>query len=344
MTTMSTASTAADTRDLVGTLVRPAMADALGRLDPGTRRMCAYHLGFTDVDGRAAGGSGKGVRPELVLLSARAVGGSASQAVPAAVAVELVHNFSLVHDDVMDGDAERRHRPTVWAAFGRSEAILAGDDLLALAAEILAESASGASTWAIRCLMAATRRLVAGQLADVGFETRADVSLGECLQMARDKTGALLACAASIGAVLADGPAAVSLGLAAYGEHLGLAYQLDDDLLGIWGDPAVTGKPVRSDLRAGKKSLPVVAALGSGAPAAHRLAELYLRPGAEDPDEALLEELAGLVEQAGGRRWAAAEAESELARARSCLDGLGLEPHVRRELADLADRLCRRDH
>src|SRR5579871_1237403 len=286
-------------RDLVG----PAMEAAIGRLTPDVRAVAAYHLGLADAAGNPTGnGSGKALRPALAVLSARAAGAPAERGVPAAVAVELVHNFSLLHDDIMDGDTERRHRPTAWTVFGVGPAILAGDTLLALSQDILLEDPSARGPWAARCLSAAVQRLISGQGADLAFEKRDDVTLAECLDMAGDKTAALMACACSIGAVHLGAPPALAMGLASFGAHVGLAFQLTDDLLGIWGAPEVTGKPVRADLRARKKSLPVVAALTSGTPAATELAGI-LASEAELTEEELIH-AADLVVAAGGRQWA----------------------------------------
>lgn len=322
-------------------LVDPAMREAVDRLDSDVRLVAGYHLGYWDADGRPANGAGKGLRAALALLSAAAAGDPDS-GVPAAVAVELVHGFSLLHDDVMDGDRERRHRPTAWAVFGAPAAILAGDAMVTLATEVLADASSPNRIWAIRCLTTTTRRLVAGQAADVAFERRDEVSLDECLEMARDKTGALLSCAASLGAVLADGPPELVLQLREYGGHLGLAFQLIDDMLGIWGDPRTTGKPVLSDLRARKKTLPVVAALTAGKPSSARLRELYLRPEPLTGDE--LRRAAQLVEEAGGRAWANAESSRQLAAALGRLDELDLPAEVRTEFAELARFVTGRDH
>src|SRR6204780_824203 len=261
-------------RDLVG----PATEAALNRLSPRVRRVAAYHYGLADADGNPVRvGSGKALRPALALLSARAAGVSAERGVMAAVSVELVHNFSLLHDDIMDGDTERRHRPTAWTVFGVGAAILAGDALLCLAQDILLADQAPQGVWAARCLSAAVHRLIAGQGADLAFERRDDVSLDECLQMAGDKTAALMACACSIGAIGVGAPAELAMGLAGFGAHVGLAFQLTDDLLGIWGAPEMTGKPVRADLRARKKSLPVVAALTGGTPEAAELKALLAR-------------------------------------------------------------------
>ena len=326
-------------------LVDQALRSGLQRLDPRSHFLCAYHLGFVDDQGRPDRAGGKGVRGRLALLSARATGAPVQVGLPAAVAVELVHNFSLLHDDLMDGDAIRRHRPAVWARFGTAEAILAGDAMLSLATELLAEAPGPTVCWALRCLSATTRRLIAGQTRDLAFEGRADVALDACAAMADDKTGSLLSCAASLGAVLADGPADLALALADYGTHLGLAFQLNDDLLGIWGNPQVTGKPVLADLRANKMSLPVVAALRSEKPAAARLAGRYPRPpDAPALDDDALYEVADLVEAAGGRAWVIEAAARELKTALGALHGHAIPGPVEAELVrlghDLAGREC----
>jgi geranylgeranyl diphosphate synthase type I len=335
-------------RDLVG----PALAAAVTRLSPDVRRVAAYHLGLAVADvglagadglppqAAASGGTGKALRPALALLSARAARAAPERGVPAAVAVELVHNFSLLHDDIMDGDTERRHRPTAWTVFGVGPAILAGDAMLALAQEILLEDTAPQGLWAARCLSAAVQRLIAGQGADLAFEHREQVPLTECLAMAGDKTAALMACACSIGAIHVGAPPELAMGLAGFGAHAGLAFQLTDDLLGIWGAPEVTGKPVRSDLRARKKSLPVVAALTAGNDAADRLAALLRRPGQLSEED--LDLAAGLVEEAGGKSWAEAEAASQLAAAHECLGSTAMPDNVRAEFAGIAEFITTR--
>jgi geranylgeranyl diphosphate synthase type I len=323
-------------RDLVG----PALAASIDRLTPEVRAVAAYHLGMTDADGRPAGSGGKALRPALALLSARAAGAPPRRGVPAAVAVELVHNFSLLHDDIMDGDVERRHRPTAWKVYGVGPAILAGDALLALAQDILLEESGPQGAWAARCLSAAVLRLIAGQGADLAFEKRDDVTLGECLTMAGDKTAALMACACSIGAVYLGAPPALAMGLAGFGAHAGLAFQLTDDLLGIWGTPEITGKPVRSDLRTRKKSLPVVAALSSGTDQGRQLGELLGRPEPLTEEDLVL--AAKLVEEADGKRWAEAETDSQLAEAERCLAETGMPDDVRAEFSAIAQFITTR--
>ena len=331
MTTAMPAGVAA-ARDLVG----PAVGGWLERLSPDVKIVAAYHLGFVDADGAPIGDQqgGKALRPALALLSARAAGAPAERGVAAAAAVEFVHNFSLLHDDIMDGDTERRHRPTAWTVFGVGAAILAGDALLCLAQDILLADQAPQGVWAARCLSAAVHRLIAGQGADLAFERRDNVTLDECLQMAGDKTAALMACACSIGAIGVGAPAELAMGLAGFGAHAGLAFQLTDDLLGIWGAPEVTGKPVRADLRARKKSLPVVAALTGGTPAGQELAEILARPDALSEED--LRHAAELVEAAGGRAWAESEADSQLAAATTCLNETQMPDDVRGEFAAIA--------
>ena len=220
-------------RELVG----PSLRAALGRLHPEVRRVAQYHLGFADAQGQPVeGDGGKALRPTLAVLSAEAVGAPAPIAVPGAVAVELIHDFSLLHDDVMDADRERRHRPTAWALFGQAAAIIAGDALtVAAQQEILGPEPTPARVRACIALSEATQRMIAGQALDLAFESRPDVSVAECLEMMAGKTGALLSCACALGAVLADAADRVVAALAAFGAELGLAFQAIDDLLGIWG-------------------------------------------------------------------------------------------------------------
>ncbi|AKG42014.1 XiaK protein [Streptomyces xiamenensis] len=309
-------------------LLEPALRDTVGsRLNPEMRRIAQYHLGWADADGRPTGSwGGKLVRPTLSLLSARAAGGIAADGIAAAVAIELVHNFSLLHDDIMDGDATRRGRATAWTVFGVPHAILAGDAMVTAATSALLDAPHPGARAATASLMTATQRMISGQASDVAFERREDVPLAECVRMAGDKTGALLGCACSLGAELVGAEPVLVDRLAAFGEHIGLAFQLIDDLLGIWGDPERTGKQVGADLRVRKKSLPVVAALN--ADRTEELRALYLR--AEPLTEAEVHRVADLVERAGGRDWARQEADRQLAAAERCLAEAGLAdaPHA----------------
>lgn len=322
-------------------LVDPALRDAVAAMPGSMRGIAEFHFGWRDERGRPADGAGgKAIRPALTLLTAEAAGGTAGAALPAAVAVELAHNFSLLHDDVMDGDLTRRHRPTAWSVFGINAAILAGDALLAGAVEELAGGCAPAV--GVRVLSRAVLDLVEGQSADMAFEQRSDVTIDECLVMAGRKTGALLGGACALGAVHGGGTPGQAERFRAFGERLGLAFQLVDDLLGIWGDPAVTGKPVHSDIRNRKKSLPVVAALTSATPAGAELAALYLRGDPLTGDEPA--RAADLIDAAGGRAWAVDRAGALLDEANAELAAADPLPAAAEDLRTLAHLVTRRDH
>jgi geranylgeranyl diphosphate synthase type I len=323
-------------------VIDPALRAAVGTLSAPVRRVVEFHFGWCDEHGNPATGSaGKAIRPALAMLTAEAAGGSFEAALPAAVAVELVHNHSLLHDDIIDGDLLRRHRPTAWSVFGVRPAILAGDALLTLAFDTLA-GGGGPAEEALCLLSAAQQDLLDGQMADLAFESRGDVPLEECISMARAKTGALLGCACALGQLVATGDWTRVEHARAFGERLGLAFQLVDDILGIWGDPAVTGKVIHSDLSARKKSLPVVAALSSQTPQGRELARLYDRCeplSAED-----LARAAALVTESGGRAWSEAEAGRQLAAALGELRGARARGRAAAELEALARLVTTRDY
>ena len=290
-------------------LLDPALRDAVASLPASMRQIAGYHLGWWDACGSPTdGGGGKAIRPALALLSAAVVSGAPADAVPFAVAVELVHNFSLLHDDVMDGDDFRRHRPTAWRVFGLGNAILAGDALLTLAFEVLRGFDRAGDGQPLAILCATIQALIDGQHADIAFESKNDVDLGDCVRMAQGKTGALLDCACSLGALAGGGSPEQVAHLSRFGSRLGLAFQVVDDLLGMWGDPASTGKPAHSDLRNRKKSLPIVAALTSGTAEGDELARWFQREQATAVPE--LVRAATLVEAAGGRQWCQSRLEA----------------------------------
>ncbi|MFB7596491.1 family 2 encapsulin nanocompartment cargo protein polyprenyl transferase [Streptomyces sp. NPDC056160] len=321
----------------------PELRSAVASLPASMRRVARYHFGWEGADGTpTAGHAGKAIRPALVLTAAAALGGPRARAAAAraAAAVELVHNFTLLHDDVMDRDATRRHRPTVWSVFGDADAILAGDALQALALRMLAEDPHPAARAVAVRLASCVVELCAGQHADTALERRPpdQVALCEVLAMAEAKTGALIGCACAAGALYAGAGEDEVEALDAFGRQAGLAFQLIDDVIGIWGDPRRTGKPAGADLAARKKSLPVVAALTSGTPAAEELAELYARPHQEGEEE----RAALVVERAGGRDWAQSQAADRMARAVHELSRAVPDPAAAGGLLALAEFVTRR--
>ncbi|MFD7614670.1 family 2 encapsulin nanocompartment cargo protein polyprenyl transferase [Streptomyces sp. NPDC059828] len=324
------------------TAVTPRLRDTVESLPGSIRRIAMYHFGWEHADGSpAAGSAGKAIRPALVLAAAQALGGDPQHAVRAAAAVELAHNFTLLHDDVIDEDRTRRHRPTAWTVFGTPDAIIAGDAMLALALRLLAEDRHSAAAAASARLAACVIELCAGQQADCAFEELDphEVSLDECLAMATAKTGALLGCACALGALYAGAEEEEIAAMDAFGREAGLAFQLIDDLIGIWGDPERTGKPAGADLVAHKKSLPIVAALGSGTVAGRELAELYGRP----MDTEAIRRAADAVERAGGRDWAQLEAADRMARAVQQLSRAVPDLAAAGDLLALAEFVTRRN-
>ncbi len=321
-------------------IVQPALRKAVAGLDPHLRTPAEYHFGWVEPDGTpVSGGSGKGVRPALAVLGAEAVGGTAQDAVPGAVALELIHNFSLVHDDIMDGDRTRRHRRTVWDVYGVGDAIVIGDALHTLAFEVLLDEAGPLHIAAARRLGLATSAMIAGQAQDSALDRRMDVELADCLEMEANKTGALLAQSVAIGAVLGGADEETAGCLERYGTELGLSFQAVDDILGIWGDPAKTGKPAGSDLRERKKSMPVAMALEAGGPLAGQLHQAF----AGEPTDQVIDTLAAALEGAGVRDQVAALARARLAVAVAALDECPLAAGPRAELEELARFVVERE-
>jgi geranylgeranyl diphosphate synthase type I len=303
-----------------------------------------YHLGWSDAAGRPEEArAAKGIRPLVALLAAEAVGGTRPDAVDVAAAVELTHEFSLIHDDLEDGDERRRGRPALWVVTGAAQAINAGDAMFAIAREVLsARSAPGPDAARSLGMLARYDRaclaLAEGQFLDIGFEAEALIEPEAYLAMVRRKTGALLCLAAELGALAGGAAPAVADGLGRYGEALGVAFQMHDDVLGIWGDTARTGKPAGADLLRRKKSLPVV--LGLADP---ELAPALRSAFSGPPERATAVALARRMEAAGLRRRASVEAEAWAERAKRELAALGLAAEPAASLAALAEAAIRRD-
>jgi len=305
-----------------------------------------YHLGWADVDGSAASaGCGKRVRAAVCMLACEAVGGEAAAAAPAAAAVELLHSFTLLHDDIMDRDDTRRGRRAAWCLWGERNALLAGDGLYAIANMALVrltESwASPANVLAaFRELNEAAVRVCEGQCADLSYEARDDITPEDYLLMAARKTGALFSAAARIGARIGGGPAQMVEALGRFGDHAGVAYQIRDDVLGIWGDQEQLGKPAGSDLRRNKRSLPIIHALAYAGPLLRaRLPAARNRGPGHDVD---VRELAQQVEAAGSRDFCEQVARRYVERAVGELDGVELRENPLCDLRALARHLVER--
>lgn len=234
-----------------------------------------YHLGWVDADFTPTQSNpGKLLRPTLLLLAYEAAGAwgkTASKtylrrALPAAAALELTHNFTLIHDDIEDGDAKRRHRPTLWKLWGIPQAINTGDGLFALSRlvlwDVLAEGVESDIAVRLGALLDHTCLVIAeGQYLDISFESRQDISVAMYLDMIRRKTAALMACAAEMGALLGTRDAETIRRLRDFGGAMGIAFQVRDDLLGVWATTTELGKTPAGDVYRRKKSLPILHAL-----------------------------------------------------------------------------------
>jgi geranylgeranyl diphosphate synthase type I len=223
-------------------------------------RMLYYHLGWID-EGQPRLVAGKRIRPTLTLLCCAACGGDWRNALPFAAAVELIHNFSLVHDDIQDDSPLRRGRATVWKLWGRAQAINAGDAIFTYAHLAIHRARNLRPPTlldALRILDQTCIHLTTGQHFDMAFETRGDVSAEDYLEMIEGKTASLIASAAELGALAAAVPSETQSLYREFGRHCGLAFQIRDDILGIWGDATVTGKSAATDILARKKTLPVL--------------------------------------------------------------------------------------
>ena len=270
------------------------------RLDqPHTRpfhEMLTYHMGWTG-EGAGPEATGKRIRPLLVLLCAASCGASWQLALPAAAAVELVHNFSLVHDDIQDNSPKRRGRDTAWVKWGAPMAINVGDALFVMSNQAIVDLKENHPAEivvkAAEVLHNTCLDLTRGQFLDMSYEERRDLSVADYWPMVSGKTAALLAACSHIGALLGGADDELQETYRSYGHYLGLAFQVQDDILGIWGDEAVTGKSTASDLVEGKNSLPVLIGLGKKGKFAERWAQ-----GPIQPEE--VEEVARLLASEGG--------------------------------------------
>jgi geranylgeranyl diphosphate synthase type I len=306
--------------------------------DPATHglyEMLRYHLA---LDGSGASG-GKRMRPLLGLLAYASIAGDHRRALPGAAAAELGHNFSLVHDDIEDGDRERRHRPTLWAMHGVPQAINAGDTLFSLSRIALHRLTdlgfSDATVLRLMRLFDETcLALCEGQYIDIATsESDAVMSVDAYFDMIGRKTAALIAASIEAGALLATEDEAVIARYRAFGWALGIAFQLNDDLLGIWGAERTTGK-APSDVVHHKKTLPVIYAMEHAAPDDRaRLLELY---GRTDPTTNEVGEIVAILERVGARDYTRDEARRYRDEALAELDAAGVvEPAAKARLEEI---------
>jgi geranylgeranyl diphosphate synthase type I len=322
--------------------IEAALRRTLDSRDGAIYEMLRYHLGF---DGSSPP-QGKALRPTLCLLICDALGGGWQRALPAAASIELIHNFSLIHDDIQDGDRLRRGRPTLWTQWGVPQAINAGDAMFCLATltlrDLRPEFEDELVVETMSLLQEATRQMIEGQYLDVSYEQVPEISLQQYLEMIRCKTGALLRSSIEIGALLADAGSPVRHRCRRFGEAIGRLFQIRDDMLGIWGESEATGKSVDSDIKRKKKSLPIVMALSVAGPAEREaLLSLYAQETISDADVTRVLDIFDGLQVKSRVQQLADEAHQE---GMVLAEAINFTDNGRAELLSLVNFLLERDH
>lgn len=333
-------------RDSLNAELRSAIPDG----SPQLYDLLKYHMGWVDVDGSPVPGSesqGKALRPTLCLFSCEALSGQWDAALPAAAAMEYVHNFSLIHDDVQDGDEERRHRPTVWSVWGVPRALVAGDTMLTVADAtthrlsahgLPAETVLGVS----KLIMQSYLEMIEGQCLDLSFEDDIHIGVDDYLGMIALKTGALIRCSMAIGASIGSGDPGTVEAFSRSGACLGRAFQVQDDVLGVWGDEETTGKAVGADIFRKKKSYPFAYALDNASPATReRLVDVLQKPQLHRADA---DEVLNIFDEVGAQQAAQELVSRNAQNALDELDRVSLPAWAREEFRHLVDFLTNRNY
>ena len=309
-----------------------------------------YHLGWADRHGGPAvstSSQGKALRSTLCMFACEALNSDCARAMPAAAALELIHNFSLLHDDIQDQDLERRHQATAWSLWGIPKALTAGDAMQSTGDLAMLRVAQAGVSPEVSLKVSATLtgsylEMIEGQCLDLEFEQRTDITASEYLHMIACKTGALIRCGLETGAMLAEGDEDIVRAFAQFGERLGRAFQIRDDYLGIWGDEATLGKATGNDIRRRKKSYPVVFALERAVGVAlDDLQRIYSQTELEEDD---VQRVLALLDEVGARENSQALTESAANCALEALAPVSLPDWARTEAEELVDFLARREY
>ena len=310
--------------------------------------MLRYYMGWVDVHGSpCVATEGKALRSTLCLFACEATGGSVQRSMPAAVALEFIHNFSLIHDDIQDRDETRRHRATLWAVWGMPKAMVAGNALRVVAdtclEQLVSEGVEIEQALEVTGLLTeAYLEMIEGQYLDLSYEGRPHIAMHDYLGMISRKTGALMRCAVNMGAALGTRDPDTLASFRAFGRSLGYAFQIRDDYLGVWGDEATTGKPVGADIRRKKNSFPVVYAMSQASGRdKETLEETYQREQLSDDD---VDTVLQLMDRMNVREVANRLAADHCDAALDALEAAELEPTMRQEAEELVQFLLVREH
>lgn len=305
--------------------------------------MIHYHMGWADESFQPITvKSGKKIRPIFCLLVCQAAGGNWEQALPAAAAIEILHNFSLVHDDIEDVSPTRRGRKTVWKIWGEPLAINTGDAMFALAHLALNRLIDrgvepAIVVQALRRFDETCVRLTQGQHADMHFETRDDVTVPEYIDMITGKTAVLVSLCAELGALIAGCDEETVRHYETFGRNIGLAFQVIDDILGIWGDEQLIGKSTSTDITTKKKTLPVLYGLEQSP----ELRQIYA--DTDNPDQAFVKEVTNLLNRAGAQTFSNTKAAAYSQTALAHFEAASPSGEASKALSQLVNMLLQRD-
>ena len=328
--------------------IHAALRSSLSRNDIAAYDMLRYCMGWVDTAGAPRDATeGKALRPTLCLFSCEATGGAVGAAMPAAAALEFIHNFSLIHDDIQDRDETRHHRPTLWYVWGISKALVAGNLLRVIADQCLenlveVEAEVPRTLDVTGLLTEAYLQMIEGQYLDISYEGSPDIGMDDYMRMISLKTGALIRCAASLGARIGTRDPEIIGAFSDWGRSLGYAFQIRDDVLGVWGDEKTTGKPVGADIRRKKNSLPVVYAMSVAEGDDRKLLpHIYNKHELDDDD---VNTVLDIMNRAGVKEYAQCLAAEHCRDATQALARIELKPEAHTEADELGHFLLVREH
>ena len=337
--------------------IQSAVSDHLNRYESPMHATHRYFMGWEDESGMpVSGATGKWLRPTLTLLAAEASGGNLARALPIAIALEFVHSFSLIHDDLEDRDEYRHHRPTVWKVWGDATAIISGNAMLKVADASATASAEAGVSLEIslglqRELVGAYLTMMEGQFLDLKFESERDVTIDQYFDMIARKTGALITAAVVLGVGTSENSRTGSdmNSVAGLGAELGRLFQVRDDALGIWGGLS-TGKPVGTDIARRKKSLPAIHALNNASgPAKSLLDDIYQSSDSQaqaEPsnlDESQILDVLEIMESVNTRLYCQSVCERHWSRAESILATIDMPTRYRQDFEEIGSFLINRE-
>jgi geranylgeranyl diphosphate synthase type I len=310
---------------------------SLGQVTPAFSAMMAYQFGYVDEALRPIDeSSGKRFRPLLCLLACEGVGGTVHQALTVAASIEILHNFSLVHDDIVDHDATRRHRPTVWKLWGEAQGINVGDGMFAIAGRAILDGLAdpGIVLDIARRFGDTARALTEGQYLDMSFESQPNVRVDQYSVMVANKTGSLIEFSLWAGARIGGADAPTLTAISEFGSELGKAFQIRDDISGIWAPQDRTGKEPGKDLQNQKKTLPVLLAAERAHEPFRSVLAAYVQSESAD-----ISHVMDALDETGARPYAEERVDAHLSRARQALSEARISPTHVSALLDVASEL-----